>query len=125
MRFCSESLFSSVWMAAHSWQSGGYLRPKNSRSTPCGACSSLRRILRRGAFDVEDLASIEVDAHRDNARRRECELAELPLDENFLAAMKRGLPECSGVALGIERLLMAMSGSEDIRDVLAFGFADA
>jgi len=50
---------------------------------------------------------------------------QFPIDENLLAAMERGLPECSGVALGVERLLMAMSGSEDIRDVLAFPFADA
>jgi len=31
-----------------------------------------------------------------------------------------GLPDCSGVALGIDRLLMLKTGSSDIRDVLAF-----
>jgi lysyl-tRNA synthetase class 2 len=35
------------------------------------------------------------------------------------------LPDCAGVALGIERLLMAMTGSEDIRAVLAFPFGVA
>jgi lysyl-tRNA synthetase class 2 len=62
---------------------------------------------------------------RDNQRRRERGLSELPIDENFLAALERGMPECAGVALGIERLLMAISGADDIRDVLAFAFADA
>jgi lysyl-tRNA synthetase class 2 len=35
------------------------------------------------------------------------------------------LPDCAGVALGIERLLMAMTGSDDIRTVLAFPFGAA
>jgi lysyl-tRNA synthetase class 2 len=35
------------------------------------------------------------------------------------------LPDCAGVALGIDRLLMAMMGSDRIADVLAFPFARA
>lgn len=45
-----------------------------------------------------------------------------PVDERLLAALAAGLPACAGVALGIERLLMAMLGSERIADVLAFAF---
>jgi lysyl-tRNA synthetase class 2 len=48
-----------------------------------------------------------------------------PLDERLLAALQAGLPDCAGVALGIDRLLMAMTGSERIADVLAFPFARA
>jgi lysyl-tRNA synthetase class 2 len=62
---------------------------------------------------------------RDNTRRREHGLPELPIDENLLAALERGMPDCAGVALGIERLLMAMTDSDDIRDVLAFPFVRA
>jgi elongation factor P--(R)-beta-lysine ligase len=62
---------------------------------------------------------------RDNRRRRERDLAELPVDENLLAALERGMPACAGVALGIERLLMAMMDTDDIGDVLAFAFARA
>ncbi len=61
----------------------------------------------------------------DNRRRRERGLAELPVDENLLAALERGMPACAGVALGIERLLMAMMDTDDIGDVLAFAFARA
>lgn len=62
---------------------------------------------------------------RDNVRRLERGLPELPIDENLLAALESGLPDCSGVALGIERLLMAMTDSGDIRQVLTLSFAQA
>ncbi len=45
-----------------------------------------------------------------------------PLDEAFLAALAHGLPGCAGVALGVDRLLMAMLGTDRIADVLAFDF---
>ena len=48
-----------------------------------------------------------------------------PLDEAFLAALAEGLPACAGVALGVDRLLMAMLGTERIADVLAFDFGRA
>ncbi len=61
----------------------------------------------------------------DNRRRRERCLRELPVDENLLASMRDGLPDCAGVALGIERLLMAMADTGVIGDVLAFPFSTA
>jgi lysyl-tRNA synthetase class 2 len=44
---------------------------------------------------------------------------------NLLAALEGDMPACAGVALGIERLLMAIADSNDIADVLAFPFAEA
>lgn len=40
-----------------------------------------------------------------------------PIDEDFLAAVGE-LPECAGIALGFDRLVMLMTGAADIRDVL-------
>ena len=48
-----------------------------------------------------------------------------PLDERLLSALQAGLPDCAGVALGVDRLLMAMMGSDRIADVLAFPFPRA
>jgi lysyl-tRNA synthetase class 2 len=41
-------------------------------------------------------------------------------DIRLVAALQAGLPECSGVALGVERLLMLASGEKDIAKVMAF-----
>ncbi|KAF0807792.1 lysyl-tRNA synthetase [Alcanivorax xiamenensis] len=41
-------------------------------------------------------------------------------DPHLLAALQAGLPPCSGVAMGVERLLMAIHGYRDIRQVLTF-----
>jgi lysyl-tRNA synthetase class 2 len=47
------------------------------------------------------------------------------LDMHFLAALEQGLPACSGVALGIDRLAMLLLGKNTIRDVLLFPDARA
>ncbi|MEL0035899.1 MAG: amino acid--tRNA ligase-related protein, partial [Gammaproteobacteria bacterium] len=47
-------------------------------------------------------------------------LAEKPLDTHFLAALNAGLPDCIGVALGIDRLLILKLGVDSISEVMAF-----
>lgn len=42
------------------------------------------------------------------------------IDERFMAAMSAGLPACTGVALGVDRLLMVLSGEKTLRAVLPF-----
>jgi len=41
-----------------------------------------------------------------------------PVDEDFLAALDHGLPDCSGIALGFDRLVMLATGVSRIEDVL-------
>jgi lysyl-tRNA synthetase class 2 len=40
----------------------------------------------------------------------------LPVDPEFLAALRRGLPPCAGAALGVDRLVMLLLGKDDIAD---------
>jgi len=44
----------------------------------------------------------------------------LPIDSQLISAMRFGLPACSGVALGFDRLVMLALGTREIGDVLAF-----
>lgn len=43
------------------------------------------------------------------------------IDKRFIAALNAGLPECSGVALGIDRLLMCIANKKEIKEVISFG----
>lgn len=56
----------------------------------------------------------------DRAARAAAGLPDAPPDEALLAALDHGLPECSGVAVGLERLLMAATGAADIGEVVSF-----
>lgn len=76
--------------------------------------------LANGYFELTDADEQRRRFEQDNLRRREYGQSERPLDERLLAAMSHGLPKCSGVALGVDRLLMLVSGVTDIREVLAF-----
>ena len=57
--------------------------------------------------------------HENESRRRYHE-PELPLDHDLLHAMRQGLPPCAGVALGVDRLLLALHGGDRLADVNAF-----
>ncbi len=52
--------------------------------------------------------------------RRQAGLVEPTIDERFLAALDAGLPDCAGVALGVDRLLMLKLGAHSLADVLPF-----
>jgi elongation factor P--(R)-beta-lysine ligase len=61
----------------------------------------------------------------DLSARRARGLAEPPLDERLIEALAHGLPDCSGVALGFDRLVMIIAGASHIDDVLAFPWGRA
>ena len=59
---------------------------------------------------------------RDRRRRATRNDVVPPCDERLLAALEAGLPDCAGVALGVDRLMMALLETDRIADVLAFDF---
>jgi lysyl-tRNA synthetase class 2 len=42
------------------------------------------------------------------------------MDERLLAALRHGFPDCSGMAVGLDRLLMAFTRRQSLPEVLAF-----
>lgn len=53
-------------------------------------------------------------------QRRQLGKIPYPLDEDFLQSLELGLPECAGMALGIDRLVMLLTQALHIEDVVAF-----
>lgn len=75
------------------------------------------------ANGYHELAEAEEQRSRfqaDLERRRAEGRALPPIDEALLEAIARGLPDCAGVALGVDRLLMVLCGAERLSEVLAF-----
>jgi len=81
--------------------------------------------LANGYHELRDAHEQRARFERDRAVRTARGHAAPPVDEALLAALERGLPDCAGVALGVDRLMMAMVGTQRIGDVLAFDFARA
>jgi lysyl-tRNA synthetase class 2 len=57
---------------------------------------------------------------RDRKQRKAHGLPVPDMDERLLAALRQGLPDCSGMAIGLDRLLMAFTRRHSLSEVLAF-----
>lgn len=65
----------------------------------------------------------QVQRFKNDLARRQSENISLPaIDHQFLAALEHQLPECSGVALGVDRLLMTLCDARHIQEVISFPF---
>lgn len=73
-----------------------------------------------GYMELRDADELRDRFKADNASRDLANLPQIPMDESLLSAMQYGLPECAGVALGIDRLLMLVTGVASISECLAF-----
>ncbi len=81
--------------------------------------------LANGYHELVDAEEQRARFLRDHEVRRARGEALPPLDEALIDALRQGFPACAGVAMGVERLLMAMLGTTRIADVLAFDFVHA
>ena len=71
-----------------------------------------------GFWELSDAREQRARFLADNRERAQLGLPEMPLDEAFLAALERGLPDSAGVALGVDRLLMLACGATHIDEVM-------
>jgi lysyl-tRNA synthetase class 2 len=70
---------------------------------------------------AEQRARFAEDLKRRGARGQ----SQAPLDENLLAALEHGMPDCAGVALGFDRLVAVALGADRLADAMAFGSGNA
>jgi lysyl-tRNA synthetase class 2 len=81
--------------------------------------------LGNGFFELTDAEEQERRFDRDLAERSASDLLVPGKDRRLLAALAAGLPDCAGMALGIDRLLVGLYGLESVGETLAFPFAIA
>lgn len=81
--------------------------------------------LANGFHELADAKEQRRRFERDLEFRKATRLPAVPMDEHFLAALAQGLPECAGVALGFDRLVMRAAGAHSIQEVIAFPFERA
>jgi len=76
--------------------------------------------LANGYHELADADEQRARFHRDVAIREAAGQVRPSVDERLLAAMQAGMPACSGVALGFDRLLMLKLGASSLREVMPF-----
>lgn len=81
--------------------------------------------LANGYFELVDGDEQARRFAADQQQRRQLGKPVLPCDQHLVAALHHGLPACAGVALGVDRLLMLICGSQRIDEVIAFPLARA
>lgn len=75
--------------------------------------------LANGFNELTD-ASIQLERFKhDNQIRRQLKLPEVEIDMALIEALKQGLPDCAGVALGVDRLMMIAMNYQSIERVIA------
>ncbi|MGC7560978.1 elongation factor P--(R)-beta-lysine ligase [Pasteurella sp. PK-2025] len=80
------------------------------------------------ANGFHELTDVHEQFHRfeqDNRLRESMGLPKREIDKRLLGALQEGVPNCSGVALGVDRLLMIALGAKSIKEVMAFGIENA
>lgn len=80
--------------------------------------------LANGFHELSDTKEQRKRFMQDLSKRQELNLPQIPIDENFLAALST-LPDCSGVALGIDRLLLLDANLSSLNEVLCYPFSNA
>jgi lysyl-tRNA synthetase class 2 len=78
--------------------------------------------LANGYHELADTKEQRFRFEESNKERARLGKNTLPIDENFLKALEKGLPDCCGVAVGFDRLMMIRHKVKQISDVIPFGW---
>ena len=78
-----------------------------------------------GFYELSNAKEQRTRFETDLAKRKQLGYEPIEIDERFLAALEHGLPDCSGVALGVDRLVMLALNKQTIDEVLSFSFEKA
>ena len=81
--------------------------------------------LANGFHELSDAREQLRRFQQDNLQREKMGLPVRAIDMRLLAALQAGIPNCSGVALGVDRLLMIAMGTESIKEVISFAIDNA
>lgn len=81
--------------------------------------------LGNGYYELSDAKEQARRFDQEIAIRKAENKAAVVRDERLLAALTAGLPDCSGIAIGLDRILMLLSNNQTIEDVLAFSISRA
>ena len=81
--------------------------------------------LANGYQELLDAEEQQQRFENENSARANSGMESIPIDGNLIAALRHGLPMVSGVALGLDRVLMLATGVTSINDVIAFTFDKA
>ncbi|MCZ6499295.1 MAG: hypothetical protein O6844_02240, partial [Gammaproteobacteria bacterium] len=81
--------------------------------------------LANGFHELTDAVEQHQRFSTDLDQRGRAERPAVAIDEPLIAALASGLPACSGVALGFDRVVMLAAGSNDIAEAMAFDIARA
>lgn len=76
--------------------------------------------LANGFYELDDHIEQQSRFEKDNEYRQQLGKTQQLADVYLLAALEHGLPDCAGVALGIDRLLMLITGVNSISEVVSF-----
>lgn len=74
--------------------------------------------LANGYHESSDAIELRNRFNLENEARKQRKLETYPLDEEFLAAMEKGLPDCCGVSVGFDRLFMLSQNAKNISEIL-------
>jgi lysyl-tRNA synthetase class 2 len=76
--------------------------------------------LANGFHELSDAKEQYLRFRNDLSLRTRLGYPQVPIDKYLLAALTHGLPDCAGIALGIDRLLMLMAKADKLSDVINF-----